>query len=66
MRWGPKGKVEALSTNETQEGEVEIGGVIGIVRLWDGELRYWSSAHTSGVLACVPATYKAGHMPFPQ
>jgi hypothetical protein len=36
VRWGPKGKVEQVAL-DPQEPEVEIGGVLGIVRLWDSE-----------------------------
>lgn len=36
VRWGLRGKVEAVDRSDL-EGEVELGGIIGIVRLWDGE-----------------------------
>lgn len=40
IHWGLKGKVEAcysLPASAVEgEGEVDIGGVLGIVRLWDG------------------------------
>ena len=37
--WGVKGKVEAWEgTLDTDEGDaIELGGVLGLVRLWDGE-----------------------------
>jgi len=42
ISWGVRGKVEVLqggSLGDGDEGGVELGGVLGIVRLWDGELR---------------------------
>lgn len=36
IHWGVKGKVEPVDGNE--QGELIIGGVLGIARLWDGEL----------------------------
>lgn len=40
IHWGLKGKVEpcysAPASSGEGEGEVQIGGVLGIVRLWDG------------------------------
>jgi hypothetical protein len=42
IRWGAKGKLEAWdqeSTSDEEEGVV-LGGILGIVRLWDGEWSY--------------------------
>lgn len=42
IRYGIKAKVEAFAVppaDESLEAEVELGGVVGIVRLWDGEFR---------------------------
>jgi hypothetical protein len=37
IKWGLKGKVEPCDAAPASSGdEVEIGGVLGIVRLWDG------------------------------
>jgi len=51
VRWGPRGKVETLDAEDKDAATdaaagVEIGGVLGIVRLWDGE---------SGVGLCLSA-----------
>lgn len=35
IHWGVKGKVEPVDGDE--QGELIIGGVLGIARLWDGE-----------------------------
>ncbi len=40
IRWGVRGKVETwqgASFSEAGEEEVELGGILGIVRLWNGE-----------------------------
>lgn len=34
IRWGLRGKVEEVNAAENDD-EVELGGVLGIVRLWD-------------------------------
>lgn len=40
VRWGLRGKVESRDNDEDEatDDEVELGGVLGIVRLWDCEL----------------------------
>jgi hypothetical protein len=38
IKWGAKGRVEPWEGQETKNGDegVVLGGVLGIVRLWDG------------------------------
>lgn len=40
IRWGVKGRVEPWNgaglTQEGETSEVELGGILGLVRLWDG------------------------------
>lgn len=36
IHWGLRGKVERCKALESDE-QLELGGVLGIVRLWDGE-----------------------------
>lgn len=41
IRWGAKGRVEAwdgtgLGDNDEDETDVDLGGILGLVRLWDG------------------------------
>ncbi len=34
IKWGLKGKIESVQGGE--DGTVDLGGILGIVRLWDG------------------------------
>lgn len=52
VKWGVKGEVRPWEGIVDQEGvqgdEVEIGGVLGVVRLWDSELIVSTSHPTNG------------------
>lgn len=36
MHWGVKGKVEVYDRGAEEDDTVDLGGILGIVRLWDG------------------------------
>lgn len=69
IRYGIKAKVEAFAVppaDESLEGEVELGGVVGIVRLWDGESRSSGQADLSRVPRRLSARKEAAdkHLPW--
>ena len=55
IKWGAKGKVESWDGEgkPDDEGGVVLGGILGIVRLWDGKSRTKKSILTYQLHTCL-------------
>jgi hypothetical protein len=68
IRWGAKGKLETWEQQQASDEDegVVLGGILGIVRLWDGESTSCPPLTPSGLPFGVPPTNHSTLSPIPE